>query len=169
MKSFERIFLYSVLALLVCYVFLVDGNVESKEIIQEEIRARRIVIVNDAGQEVVELSINVENNGLIVIYNKSGNIVSCMLGDVDGGLMSVFNKDRETVTMMGINGEGGGMMSVCNKDGNTDVVVRSTEYGGMMAVINKNGKVVAGMTANEKDNGEIGIWNKSGKRIGSLP
>ena len=46
MKAFERIFLYSVLALLVFYVFLVDGNIESKATIQEEVRARSIVIVN---------------------------------------------------------------------------------------------------------------------------
>ena len=79
MKVFERIFLYTVLAILVFYVFLVDGNVESRVAIQEEIRARRIVIVNDAGQEVVELSTNVEDNGLVVIYNKSGNAVAGMI------------------------------------------------------------------------------------------
>ena len=41
MKAFERIFLYSVLAILVFYVFLVDGNVESKEVIQEEISYKK--------------------------------------------------------------------------------------------------------------------------------
>jgi len=35
MKALERIFLYSVLAVLVFYVFLVDGNVESQVAIQE--------------------------------------------------------------------------------------------------------------------------------------
>ncbi len=50
MKAFERIFLYTILAILVFYVFLVDGNVESQGVIQEEIRARSILIVNDAGQ-----------------------------------------------------------------------------------------------------------------------
>ena len=56
MKAFERIFLYSVLVILVFYVFLVDNNAESQVAIQEEIRARSIVIVNDVGQEVVLLS-----------------------------------------------------------------------------------------------------------------
>lgn len=49
MKAFERIFLYSALAILFFYVFLVDNNVESQVAIQEEIRARSIVIVNNAG------------------------------------------------------------------------------------------------------------------------
>ncbi len=52
MKAFEIIFLYSVLTVLVLYVFLVDGNVESKVAIQEGIRARIITIVNDEGRDV---------------------------------------------------------------------------------------------------------------------
>lgn len=169
MKSFERIFLYSALAILFFYVFLVDGNVESQVVIQEEIKARRIAIVNDAGQEVVELSTNVENNGLVVIYNKSGNVVAGMIVGEYGGGMSVFNKDSKTVTMMGVNEEGGGIMSVSNKDGKTDAVMGASEYGGRVCVVNKDGNVIAGMIAGENDNGEIGVWNKSGKRIGSLP
>jgi hypothetical protein len=64
MKAFERIFLYTVLAVLIFYVFLVDGNVESQVAIQEEIRARSIIIVNDEGQEVIKLLTNDENNGV---------------------------------------------------------------------------------------------------------
>ena len=52
MKAFERIFLYSVLAVLVIYVFLVDSNVEGKVAIQEEIRAKSISIMNNAGQKL---------------------------------------------------------------------------------------------------------------------
>ena len=53
MKAFERIFLYSVLAVLVIYVFLVDSNVEGKVAIQEEIRAKSISIMNNAGQKLL--------------------------------------------------------------------------------------------------------------------
>ena len=38
MKKLERIFLYTILAILVFYVFLVDGNVESQAVIQENKR-----------------------------------------------------------------------------------------------------------------------------------
>ena len=169
MKVFERIFLYTILAILVFYVFLVDGNVESQVAIQEEIRARRIVIVNDAGQEVVELSPNVENNGLVVIYNKSGDAVANIIADEGGGIVNVINKDGKISTMMGVNDEGGGIMSVYNKDGKTDAVIGASEYGGIMTVVNKEGNAVAGMIVSENGNGEIGVWNKSGKRIGSLP
>ena len=70
MKALERIFLYTVLVILVFYVFLVDGNVESKVAIQEEIKARCIAIVNDTGREVVKLSTNDEDNGVVQIYKK---------------------------------------------------------------------------------------------------
>ena len=147
MKSLERIFLYSVLAILVFYVFLVDGNVESQVVIQEEIRARRIVIVNDAGQEVVELSTNVENNGLVVIYNKSGN----------------------RVALIGNNILQGGVISIYNKDGTTDANMISSAYGGLMSIFNIYGNRVAGIGANKNDNGEIRVFNKSGEIIGTLP
>lgn len=85
MKAIERIFFYSVLAILVFYVFLVDNNVESQGAIQEEIRARRIVIYNDAGQEVVWLSADKDGYGGIVIDNKDGTPVAGMVADENGG------------------------------------------------------------------------------------
>jgi len=105
MKAFERIFLYSVLAILFFYVFLVDGNVESRVAIQEEIRARRIVIVNDAGQEVVKLLTNDEDNGVVQIhngvvqiYNKDGTLVAEMrVSKYDNGEILVGNKNNKVI------------------------------------------------------------------------
>ena len=98
MKAFERIFLYTVLAILVFYVFLVDENVESKVAIQEEIRARCIVIVNDAGQEVVKLLTNDEDNGVVQIYNKDGTLVAEMrVSKNDGGEIVVGNKNHKLI------------------------------------------------------------------------
>jgi len=98
MKKLERIFLYTVLAILVFYVFLVDNKVESKEAIQEEIRARRIVIVNDAGREVVKLLTNDEDNGVVQIYNKDGTLVVEMrVSKNDNGEILVGNKNNKVV------------------------------------------------------------------------
>jgi len=146
MKALERIFLYSALAILFFYVFLVDGNVESKVAIQEEIRARSIVIVNDAGQEVVKLLSNDENNGVVIIYNKDGTPVVKMIASESGGMMGVSNKDGNPVALMGAS-ESGGEMSVKS---------------------NKGGKAVAFMTVN-KDDGVIAVFNKNSEVIGHLP
>jgi len=115
MKKFERIFLYSMLAILFFYVFLVDGNVESQEVVQQEIRARRIIIVNDLGQEVVELSTNVKNNGLVVIYNKSGNVVAGMGASEDGGIITAHNKDGNAVIGIGADENDNGEIVVFSK------------------------------------------------------
>jgi len=101
MKAFERIFLYSVLAILVFYVFLVDNKVESKVAIQEEIKARRIAIVNDAGQEVVKLLTNDEDNGVVQIYN---------------GVVQIYNKDGTLVAEMRVSKNDNGEILVGNKN-----------------------------------------------------
>ncbi|GAF78415.1 unnamed protein product [marine sediment metagenome] len=101
MKKLERIFLYTVLAILVFYVFLVDGNVESKMAIQEEIKARRIAIVNDVGQEVVKLLTNDEDNGVVQIYN---------------GVVQIYNKDGTLVAEMRVSKNDNGEILVGNKN-----------------------------------------------------
>ncbi len=98
MKVVERIFLYSVLAVLMFYVFLVGGNVESKVAIQEEIKARRIAIVNDEGREVVRLSTNDEDNGVVQIFNKDGSLVAEMrVSKNDAGEIVVGNKNHKVI------------------------------------------------------------------------
>jgi len=101
MKKLERIFLYTILAILVFYVFLVDGNVESKVAIQEEIKARRIAIVNDAGREVVKLLTNDEDNGVVQIHN---------------GVVQIFNKDGSLVAEMRVSKNDNGEILVANKN-----------------------------------------------------
>ena len=107
MKVFERIFLYSVVSLLVFYVFLVDGNVESKEVIQEEIRARSIAIVDDEGQVVVSLWTS-KDGGVINIANKDGITVANISANENGGAIGIFNKTGTPATSMGAAKEGNG-------------------------------------------------------------
>ena len=144
MKALERIFLYSILAILVFYVFLVDNNVESQGAIQEVIYARRIVIVNDEGREAVMLS-----------------------ADKHGGLMSIYNNYNIPAVLMGAN-KYGGVMTIVNKDGN-GVAGMGADDDGRINIFDKDGYTVAGMGVNEDGNGAIEVYNKDGKVIGSLP
>jgi len=148
MKKFERIFLYTILAILVFYVFLIDNNAESQVAIQEEIRARSILIVNDAGQEVIKLLTNDENNGLVVIYNKSGNPVAFMgASRLEGGVMCVTNEDGTPVVNMVADENNNGGVSISDKDGNTvvgmTVVYKWGRANGAIGVINKDGTLLA--------------------------
>ena len=118
MKVFERIFLYSILVVLMFYVFLVDGNVESKVFIQEEIKARRIVIVNDEGREVVLLSASGESDGAIIIYNKDGAPVVIMrTTEYGNGDIVINNKDGASVAGMGADENDNGSIGIFNKSG----------------------------------------------------
>ena len=137
MKLFERIFLYTILAILVFYVFLADNNVESQGVIQEEIRARRISIVNDEGREVISLFTNAENNGVVMIYNKNGNPAVGMTVSNTGGAIPVYNKDGKVVAS----------------------ILADRNYNGELIVWNKSGYRAASMVANENYDGEITIYN----------
>ena len=145
MKALERIFLYTVLAILIFYVFLVDGNVESKVAIQKEIRARSIIIVNDDGQRVVRLCSDKAGHGGIIIYNKDDTVAATMMAREEGGTMGVSSKHGKSVALITV-----------------------IEFGGMMRVYNKDGKSVA-LMAVYKDNGIIAAYNKKGDVIGHLP
>jgi hypothetical protein len=171
MKAFERIFLYSALAILFFYVFLVDGNVESQVAIQEEIRARSIEIVNDEGRSVVMLWAN-ENGGMINIANKKGDLTFLVSIGADkngNGEINIANKDGTSVAGMEVNISEGGTMGVTNESGTSVANMIAKEYGGVMGVTNKDGIPVVIMVANINDNGEISVFNKNSKVIGSLP
>jgi hypothetical protein len=161
MKKLERIFLYSVLAILVFCVFLVDNNAESQAVIQEEIRARRIVIVNDAGQEVVNLG-TYEGNGTISIFNKAGTLVVDMLVLEGGGGIATANKTGTLIAMMGasVGDIGSGVISIANKYGNVIASMEDQEDCGKMIINNKDGNGIASMMAAKDGSGVIGVCNK---------
>ena len=65
--------------------------------IQEEIIARRISIVNDAGQEVVKL-FDENESGVMVVTNKDGTLVAGMgVNENDNGEIRVYNKNRNVI------------------------------------------------------------------------
>ena len=65
--------------------------------IQEEIIARRISIVNDAGQEVVKL-FDENEGGVMVVTNKDGTLVAGMgVNENDNGEIRVYNKNRNVI------------------------------------------------------------------------
>ena len=177
MKSFERIFLYTVLAILVFYVFLIDNNAESQVAIQEEIRARSIVIVNDEGREVITLDYNplegegwLYVDGSINVIDKKGNILASIDRDENNGsvmVSQIFQDDTFPVAGMYAD-ENGGKMSVGFFVPSV-IISQDSKGGGQIHVGNKDGNAVAGMIVGENDNGIIEVLNKQGDMIGSLP
>jgi len=171
MKKLERIFLYSVLALLVFYVFLIDGNVESQVAIQKDIRAKRIVIVNDEGQEVVWLFANKDGNGVIGVCNKDGTVVAGVGASKSGGTMEIYNDEGQKVVLLSADSrtEGGGRVDIFNGDGTSGAFMSASKKGGGIVINNKYGELAILMYANYEDKGMVGVCNRDGKYIGTLP
>ena len=98
MKLFERIFLYSVIAILAFHVFLVDDKAESQVVLHDEIRAKRIAIVNNEKREVIRLFTNDEDTGVVQMFNKEGRLVVEMrVSKEDSGEILVANKDHKVI------------------------------------------------------------------------
>jgi hypothetical protein len=167
MKKFEIIFLYSVLAILVFYVFLVDNKVESQGIgLGQYIQAKSIDIVNDEGRAVVMLWAN-ENGGAINIANNKGDLTFLVSIGVDkkgNGAIQIINKDDKPVVSMGAN-EFGGVMQIDNNKGDKRIALMgATESGGQIGVSNRDGNPVVIMAHNKDDDGRIFVFNKQGDR-----
>ena len=148
MKVWERIFLYSVIVIMAFHLFLVDSKVESQVRVQEEIRAKRIVIMNDEGQPVVILWAYEEGGGVVSIYNRDGA----------GGIN------------MGAYKEDGGRIDIYNKAG-TPVVGIGTTVGerGFIGISNDIGNTVVGMTHTDEGHGGIYVFDRDRKPLDSLP
>ncbi len=110
MRILERIFLYTVIAILIFHVFLVDDKAESQVNFQEGLVTKRIAIVDDAGREIILL----DKDGTIAIRNKDGTYVAGIFVDEDGeGVILITNKEGNPVITMEPN-EDSGSISVFN-------------------------------------------------------
>ncbi len=193
MKILERIFLYSVIAIMAFHLFLVDSKVESQVTVQEEIRAKRISIVNDAGKEVVWLGASKKGDGGLFIRNKDGaSVVNTLVSESGGGTVTVSNKTGYPIVTMITDEKGDGGVFIRNQDDSYSVgmsvgktsggvlIYHKTEYpiivinasdeeGGFIGISDNIGNAIVGIGENDKGNGEIAVFNKNGKVLGSIP
>ena len=92
MKKLERILIYSILAVLVFYVFLVNSNVESKDTIYEEIKVKNLIVVDSLGREAIRLTTNT-NGGTIYFFDKAGkNPIGLSINDSGYARIIIYDK-----------------------------------------------------------------------------
>jgi len=92
-------------------------GIGNKGAIQEDIRAKSIVIVNDEGQEVIRLGSFQDGNGIIGITDKAGTPIAIMGAGKDGGRISITNKAGTPVVDMVANEKDNGEIRVFNNSG----------------------------------------------------
>lgn len=154
MKLFERIFLYSVIAILAFHVYLVDERVNSQSSYQHEIVASKKLIVNYEGQPIIGMGSDENGNANIAMYNNSGNLnvaIDTMRGS---GRLAIFNNWGSQVVVIHSTTDGKGTLFLSN--------------GGGVSVNNENNNMVVGLGAFNGD-GMVVINNKNGEVIGTLP
>jgi hypothetical protein len=158
MKLFERIILYTVIAIMAFHVFMVDDKAESQVAIQEEIRARRISIVNDKGREVIGIRTTPENGGAIAIYDQNGSIELVMASSS----IVTFNKNgRGGITMT--TSDEGGSISIDDKKGVTGIKIFVGNESSLITTYDKNGVMGTLIgTVNSKGGGLV-IFDEKGK------
>jgi len=140
MKLFERIFLYSIIAILAFHVFLADNQVESQVAIQEEVRAKKIVVVNDEGNEVLSLSFGYEG-GLIEAFNKNGDRGAVMGAGNNGGAVAIFREGVIGAAMaMAIAADEGGAVETYNAEGFVGTAMGSGANGGEVWIYDQEGE-----------------------------
>jgi hypothetical protein len=162
MKLFERIILYTVIAIMAFHVFMVDDKAESQVVIQEQIRARRISIVNDQGREVIGIRTTPENGGVIAMYGQNSNAELVMASSNTGGRIVTFNKNNG-VGIAIISTENGGEIQINHKEGINGVNILVDENGSKIATIDKNNVIGTVMATVNSMGGGLIIFDEKGK------
>ena len=146
-----------------------SAQADDKQLIDEIVLCKKLMIVNDEGKHVVGLSANKEGGGALVIYNKLGKMVA-KLDSTDGdGMVSILNKVGEPAASMGVDDTGHGIMGVVNKAGNIVAKMQVSKNGdGGLTIANKEEVPIAIIITDINGNGGLAITNKEGKAVAGV-
>ena len=78
-------------------------------------RARHIFVMNDAGDNVVNLSANDDGDGLVWTQSAKGKELVKLNSNDNGGLVNVHNKTGEPVAQMTADEYGNGVVGAYNR------------------------------------------------------
>ena len=97
--------------------------------IPDVIKARKVMVVNLAGKEVVSMETGAGGNGVLRVFNKAGQEAARMNANENGGLIGILNKDGQAVAKM-LTVESGGVITVYNNNGQAAAGIGAREDGG---------------------------------------
>ena len=107
----------------------------------DEVVARNIWVMNDAGEFVVSLGADDDGNGAVLTQSTEGKMLVLLSSTVDG---------QGTVT------------TYYQLNGKELVDLGATDNGGLIMVYNKTGEGIVQMGADEYGNGLVGAYNRRG-------
>ncbi len=109
--------------------------------IVDEIRCRRLVVVNEDGETVTKIVPTLDGDGTIAINNKDGEVLVNIAPTVEtsDGSIQTYNKDGKVLVTIGTTETSDGFIRTYNKDGELVAGIGSDGYGGHMAIWNNKG------------------------------
>ena len=140
---------------------------ESSMNLSEEVRTKKLVIVNDDGQEVIIAGAGIAGDGILKVKNKSGQDLIYAGPDAEEGhgLLTVSNKSGEDIIIASSSADGDGAFIVKDKSGQELIYAGShmRGNGAAMQLYNKTGEIIIQLLADDNGHGYIGVWDREGK------
>lgn len=162
MKKFERFIIYPLLIVALFYIISGQQAIVSAENILDKLVVREIFVVNDSGQEVVNICANSEGGGSVWTFNENG-VKGTSMGSVsDGGVISTSNRNGVIGTCI-TSDDFGGFIWTSDKDGAMRTAMFSDNEASFIQTLNKEGVVGSSMTTSSLDDSSIiRTYNKNG-------
>ena len=159
------------------------AGADKKPEIAEEIRAKRIVVVNEKGEERIELKSS--KDGSLCSIADSNGTRRIELASLNGTSGLILRDQKEEIRVMILGHLGAAQFEMYNskgvdgikiitndilpgcfvfdKTGKRAILITSDENGGLMGILNKTDESVVLLHADEYGNGVVGAFNRKGK------
>ena len=136
-------------------------------LVVDEIVCRKLQVVDEQGNNKVVLS-TAFGGGTVVVWDKEGKGAGILNTNNEGGVLSVYGKDKGVV-QLSIN-EYGGLVNVSSKDDNKGGVILGTDlYGGGISIYNNNAQQVGEFRVHTGGGGWIKTKDRLGNTTGNVP
>lgn len=109
MKNFERIIIYSLLAVGLFYSFLLSYGMDN---ISKEIKTENLLITNSKGKVVGGIGINSNGEPTFVLTNKEGKRVVGIKSNNGHGVISIFGQENKI--LLELSSDENGLINIRN-------------------------------------------------------
>ena len=132
--------------------------------LQEEIKCKSLVLVDDDGIELIELQATALG-GLIKVHNTNGYLTGLMgVNNSQNGQMLLFDKDENEMVFVGTSRESTGMIKTFYKNRK-----EACEFGkGFLYTLSGTGNVSGFIGTSSDGNGIVKTFDKNGREDGFL-
>jgi hypothetical protein len=151
------------LAIVLLVVTTLLTGASKKPDVAEEIRAKKIVLVNERGKDVIVME-NLNDSSQIVMFDSNGKMrFGLEVNDRYSDLNIYDSKANERLSLSSM--DSGPLLYMYDSKGKKRLSLSSSDdddNGGCMAICNKKNETVVQLSVDEYGNGKVGAYNRKG-------